>query len=160
MCISSRASHCRTVLQNGHDKIHQAYHKEAIYHGILARNSSTYQAFEKLLWKPSEDASQKSSWNQMSLPIYQSIYQGHQEYITVPPIVNLVDWGCIVHDLETIIVLILLAFNFIPQRSHHSLTLPKSRFRDCYCNSNALGWHNRTHTHTHTHKKCIQIKNI
>ena len=32
------------------------------------------QAFEKLPWKPSEDASQISSWNQMSLPIY----QGHQ----------------------------------------------------------------------------------
>ena len=27
----------------------------------------------------------------------------------------------IVHDMETIIVLVLLAFNFIPQRSHHSL---------------------------------------
>ena len=32
-------------------------------------------------------------------------------------------------DQETIIVLVLLAFffNFIPQRSHHSLTLPKAR---------------------------------
>ena len=33
-------------------------------------------------------------------------------------------------DLETIIVLVLLALNFIPQRSHHSLTLPWSRIRD------------------------------
>ena len=33
-------------------------------------------------------------------------------------------------DLETIIVLVLLAFNFIPQRSHHSPTLPRSRVRD------------------------------
>ena len=33
-------------------------------------------------------------------------------------------------QLETIIVLVLLAFNFIPQRSHHSLTLPRSRIRD------------------------------
>ena len=39
-------------------------------------------------------------------------------------------WGCIVRDLETIIVLVLLAINFIPQRSHHSLTLPRSRIRD------------------------------
>ena len=30
-------------------------------------------------------------------------------------------------DLETIIVLVLPSFNFIPQRSHHSLTLPMSR---------------------------------
>ena len=43
------------------------------YHRILARTSSRYQFFEKLLWKPREDASQRSSWNQMSLPIYQDI---------------------------------------------------------------------------------------
>ena len=34
--------------------------QEAVYHGILARISSRYQAVEKLLWKKSEDASQKS----------------------------------------------------------------------------------------------------
>ena len=51
-------------------------------------------------------------------------------FSTVPPIVNGGDWGCIVRDLETIIVLVLLAFNFIPQRPHHSLTLPRSRIRD------------------------------
>ena len=37
---------------------------------------------------------------------------------------------CIVRDRETIIVLALLSFNFIPQRLHHSLTLPRSRIRD------------------------------
>ena len=47
----------------------------------------------------------------------------------IPPIVNGGDWGCIVRDLETIIVLVLITFNFIPQRSHHSLTLPRSRIR-------------------------------
>ena len=52
------------------------------------------------------------------------------------------DWGCIVRDLETIIVIVLLAFNFIPQRSHHSLTFIRSRLRDCYCNSNAWIWRN------------------
>ena len=36
----------------------------------------------------------------------------------------------IVRDLEIIIGLSLLAFNFIPQRSHHLLTLPRSRIRD------------------------------
>ena len=49
---------------------------------------------------------------------------------TVPPIVNGVDWGCIVREKETIIVLVLLAFNFISQRSHHSLTLTRSRLND------------------------------
>ena len=33
-------------------------------------------------------------------------------------------------DLDTIIVLVLLTFNFNPQRSHHSLTLPRSQIRD------------------------------
>ena len=40
---------------------------EAIYLGISARNSRSNQAIEKLLWKLIEDASQKSSSNQMSL---------------------------------------------------------------------------------------------
>ena len=43
--------------------------QEAIYHGTLGRTSSRYQVFEKLLWKPSEAASQRSSWDQMPLPI-------------------------------------------------------------------------------------------
>ena len=51
-------------------------------------------------------------------------------FSTVPPIINGGGWGCIVHDLETIMVLVLLAFNFIPQRSHHSLTLPRSQIKD------------------------------
>ena len=38
------------------------------------------------------------------------------------------DWGYIVGDLETIVVSILVASNFVPHRSHHTLTLPKSRF--------------------------------
>ena len=51
-------------------------------------------------------------------------------FSTVPPMVNGDDWGCIVRDLETIIVLVLLAFNIIPQRLHHTFTLTRSRFRD------------------------------
>ena len=43
--------------------------QEAIYHETLDRTSSRYQVFEKLFWKLSEDASQRSSFNWMSLPI-------------------------------------------------------------------------------------------
>ena len=32
--------------------------QEAIYHGTLARTSSRYQVFEKLIWRSREDASQ------------------------------------------------------------------------------------------------------
>ena len=58
-----------------------------------------------------------------------NIIMSSDSFSTVPPIVNAGDWGCIVRDLGTTIVLVLLAFNFIPQRSHHSLTLMKSRLR-------------------------------
>ena len=51
-------------------------------------------------------------------------------FSTVPPIVNGEDWGCIAHDLETIIVLVLLTFNFIPQKSHHLLTLTRSQIKE------------------------------
>ena len=51
-------------------------------------------------------------------------------FITVPPLVNAGDWVCVVRHLETIIVLVLVAFNFIPERSHHSLTLTRSWLRD------------------------------
>ena len=61
---------------------------------------------------------------------YYNIKRSSDSFSAVPPTVNGSYWGCIVRDLETIIVLVLLAFNFIPQRSHHSLTLPRSRIRD------------------------------
>ena len=63
-----------TRLQNSTPKLAgqnpESISHEAIYHGTLAiRTFSRYQVFEKLLWKPSEDVSQRSSWNQMSLTI-------------------------------------------------------------------------------------------
>ena len=73
-----------------------------------------------------------------------NITRSSNSFSTVPPIVNGGDGGCIVRDLETIIVLVLLAFNFIPQRSHHPLTLPRSRIRDSATATltPAWGWHN------------------
>ena len=62
-------------------------------------------------------------------------------FSTVPPIVNGGDWGCIVRDLETIVLLVLLAFNLIPKKVS-PLTNP-AKVTDqilCYCNSNAWGW--------------------
>ena len=58
------------------------------------------------------------------------------------PLVNGGDWGGIMRNRKTIVVLVLLVFNFIPDMSHHSLTLPRSRIKDSYCNSDAWGWHN------------------
>ena len=61
-----------------------------------------------------------------------NITRSSDYFSTVLPIVNGGDRGCIEQDLETIIVLVLLAFNFIPQRSHHSLTLLRSQIRDSF----------------------------
>ena len=47
-----------------------------------------------------------------------------------PPIINGVTGDALCRDLETIIVLVTLVCNSIPQKSHHSLTLSRSRFRD------------------------------
>ena len=50
----------------------------------------------------------------------------HTQYNKVIRVLPIVNGG----DLETIIVLVLLVFNLIPQRLHYSLTLPMSRIRD------------------------------
>ena len=46
-----------------------------MYWKTMAKNvfqcASRYQVFEKLFWKPREDTSQRSSWNQMLNGIYQ-----------------------------------------------------------------------------------------
>ena len=98
--------------------------QEAIYHGILTMTSLRHQTFEKLLWKPSEDASQKSSLNQMWLPIC----QGHQTPLQHSSAWMGGDWDALLSDQETIVDI--LVFNFIPKRSHHSLTLPRWQFSD------------------------------
>ena len=125
-CVSAADSEPSTRLQNNTPKLAgqnpESISQEALYHETLARTFSRYQVFAKLLWKLSEDASQRSSLSQMSL---KKITRSSDSFSTVPPIVSGGDWGYIVRDLETIIVLVLLAFNFIHQRSHHSLTLPR-----------------------------------
>ena len=94
--------------------------QETLYHETLARTSSRYLETERRYFS-------KVIFESNVTP---KITRSSDTYSTVPPIVNGGDWGCIVRDLETITVLVLLAFNFIPQRSHHSLTLPRSRIRD------------------------------
>ena len=49
------------------------------------------------------------------------ITRSYDSFSTVPPRVNGDIWGCIVLDNQTIIVLVLLALNFISRRSHYSL---------------------------------------
>ena len=123
---------------------------------VSAAEQQTAEQYSKTGWTNPTKASPKKRWNTrqdlLDIPslckaaleterrcfskvIFESnvtpkITRSPDSFSTVPPIVNGDDWECIVLDLETIIILVLLGFNFIPQRSHHSLTLPRSRIRD------------------------------
>ena len=68
-CVSAGEHHNAEKYSKTGSTNHESISQRATYHGKLAMTSSRYQSFEKLLWKPSEDASRKSSWNQMSLRI-------------------------------------------------------------------------------------------
>ena len=76
-CICSRAPHCRTALQNGLEKTPKASPKKQSIMEYSPGFPTRYQVFEKLLWNPSEDASQKSSWNQIWLLIYKVVRLFH-----------------------------------------------------------------------------------
>ena len=103
---------------------------------------NTRHDFQKIL-TPWEHAleTKRGCFSKVSLEsnVTSNITKSSDSFSKVPPIVNRDYWGCIECDLETIIFLVFLAFNFISQRSHHSLTLPRSRISDSTtCNSN--GW--------------------
>ena len=115
-----------TTLQNSTLKCAQQNPKsisqKAIYHIILTR-TPRYQVFEMLLWEPSEDAAFSIELRSVSKVIFEtnvtpSKKSSSDSFSTVLPIVN---GGY----LETIIILVLLSFNFFPHRSHHSLTHPR-----------------------------------
>ena len=93
--------------------------QEAMYHGILARTSSRYQVLRKTALETERRCFSKVI---LESNVTLNITRSSNSLSTVPPIVNGGDWRCIVRDLKTIIVTDLLAFNFIPQRSHHSIT--------------------------------------
>ena len=111
--------------------------QEAIYQETLAMTSSRYQVFAKLLWKSSEDASQMSSLNQMSLP---KITRSSESFSTVPSIVNGGDWGCNVRDYHS---LGLSRIQFHPQKVTPLTNPAKDTDQGlCYCNPDAWGWPN------------------
>ena len=93
----------------------------------LPRSSLSWNTYHYFLKIPSRwEVALETEWRCFSKVILESnvtpkIIRSSDSFSTVPPIVNAGDWGCIVRDLETIIVLVLLVFNFIPQRSHNSL---------------------------------------
>ena len=127
MCIGSRAPHCRTVHQNVEDKTTKASPKKR----SIMEHSPRLPQDTKSIRSYSGNRVKMLLEGYLGINVTPNIPSSSDSFSRVPPIVNGVTaWGCIARDLETIIVLVLLAFNFIPQRSHHSLTLSTSRIRD------------------------------
>ena len=124
--IVSRAPHLRTILQNGQDKSSKASPKKlSIMEYSLGLPQDT-----KSLRSCTGNQAKMLRKSHLGSNVTPKISRSSYSFSTVLPIVNGGVWGCIVRDLETIIVLVLLTFNFIPQKSHHSLTLPRSRIGD------------------------------
>ena len=123
VCFDSRAPHCGTVFQNGQDNTTKASH-----HVRLIMKYSLWLPQDT---QPLESCSVKRKEillkGYLSMKCHTKISRCH--FRTVPPRVNGDDLDHTVPDLDTIILLVLLWFSLIPYRSHHSLTLVRSRFR-------------------------------
>ena len=155
-CVSAAEHHqgLGTALKNSTPKHAgqnaESISQEEICHVMLARTSSIYAKSLRSSLETERRYSQKSSWKQMSLPIIFPL----DSVSAAPTIVNGDGWGRVVRDLKTIIVLVLLAFNFTPQRSHYSPTRPRLQFSDAATVTLTAGmayqitkwshWHNRS----------------
>ena len=127
MCIGSRTPHCRTVFQNWQDKTPKASPDEQ----FIMECPPGLPQDTKSLRNHSGDRPKMLLKGQLRIKyVIPNISRSSDSFSTVPSMVNGGDWGCIVRDLETIIVLVFLASNFIPQRSHHAFTLTRTGFRD------------------------------
>ena len=93
------------------DQNPESISQEAIYHGTRSRTSSRYQVFDKL----SGNLAKMLLNGHLGIKCHSQYNKVTDSFSTIPPIVTGGDWGCIVQDLETIIVLVLLSFNFIPK---------------------------------------------
>ena len=122
VCIGSRAPDCRTEFKIWQD--HTPKH--------LPRSDQSWNTRQDLKIPSLREAALETERRFFSKVILESnvtpnITRSSDSFSTVTPIVNGGDWGCIVRDLETIIVLVRLAIKVIPQRSLHSLALPRTR---------------------------------
>ena len=130
MCICGRAPQCRTALQNWQEKTQK----------LLPRRSRSWNTCQGFLKIPSRCQAALESERCFSKVILESnvtpnITRSSDSFSTVPPIVYEGDLGCIVRELETIKVFLLLGFKFTQKRLQNSLTFTRLRLTDSYCNS-------------------------
>ena len=132
VCICSRAPDCSTVIHTWQEK-NESTSQEAIIHGILAMTVSRFQVFEKLhALETEQGASQRSTWNQMLLPIYQASdpsAQFSQQLMGVTGDAFCVTW-------RLVFILLTINFNF-PNVTPLTNLVEVTDQGLCYCNSNA-----------------------
>ena len=138
--IGSRAPHCRTVLQNWQDKTPKASPKKR---SIMEHSPGLLQD-TKSLKNCSRSQAKMILKGHLESNVAPNITRSSDSFSTVQLIVNGGDWGCIVRDLETIIV-----FLGVTRIQFHSpnvtpLTNPAEVTDQglFYCNSNTWGQHN------------------
>ena len=123
--IGSWAPHCWAILQDRQDnsKRSQEWLIMKYLPGLShdnKRRSCSYGNRAKVLLKCHLSIKRHPQYNKVSRLFQDSFFQSQWGWL-----------GWIVCDLVTILlVVVLLAFNFIPHKSHHILTLFRSRFRD------------------------------
>ena len=130
MCICNRAPHRQNSTPKLAGQISDRISQGAIYHEMLATTSSRYQVFEKHAPETEQRCFSKVI---LESNVVRNVSRSSHSFNTVPPKINGGDWECIVRYLKTIMISVLLAFNFILKRSYltyHSLPLPRSRFED------------------------------
>ena len=119
-----------TTLQNSAPKTRRTKPRKYLPRSGLSWN--TCQDFFKISnrWESALET-ERRCFSKMILEsnVTANITRSSDSFSTVPSIVNGGDWGCIGRDLKTTMVIFSNAFNFIPQMSHYSLTLTRSRLR-------------------------------
>ena len=154
--LTTRSSNLRCVSAAEHQTAEQYSKTDKTNHlKHLPRSDLSWNTCQDFLKIPSRwEAALETERRCFSKVILESnvtpnITRSSDSFSTVPSIVTAGDWGRIVLDMETIIVLVLLAFNFIPQRSHHSFIFTRSRFKGLGMAQQLSKW-----SHRHNRSAC------
>ena len=131
-----------------------AIQKSQKHHSRSDLSWNTHQDFLKIpsLWEAALETKQRCFSNViLESYVTPNITRSSDSFTTVLPIVNMGDWGCIVHDLKTYHSLGLTRIQFhSPKVTPLARTAKVMDLGFCYCNSNTRRWHN-SHQIRHQH---------
>ena len=127
MCVSAAKHHT----PEQHSKTGKINHRKHLWRSNISLNTCQDSLQIPSLWESALETERRCFLKvHLESNVVPKILWSSDSFSIVPLIVNGGDWRWFLHGLETIILLVLLAFNFTSQRSHRSLTLPRSQFKD------------------------------